>query len=86
MEEPDEEIEEDEGSLYQPSETPSEVDREEIDDDKDLLGSPLEECRFLALLPRELRDKVCPPRGPIGIRSMLWNMLTCLDLRIRTEI
>lgn len=71
MEESDEESEEDEGSLYSPSEFLSEVGREELGDDEDLLGPPPEDCRFLVLLPRELRDKVCSPYGPICIRAML---------------
>lgn len=71
MEDSDKESEDDKGSVYLPSETPSEVDGERLDEDKGLLGPPPEDCRFLVLLPRELRDKVCTPRGPIHIRAML---------------
>ena len=61
MEDYDEESEEDEGSLYAPSEATSElsIEEEEASRDADLVELPLvDPCNFLLLLPRELRDKV----------------------------
>ena len=60
MEDYDEESEEDEGSLYAPSEATSELSiEEEASRDADLVELPLvDPCNLLLLLPRELRDKV----------------------------
>lgn len=55
----DEESEEDEGSLYVPSEATSELDMEIVDEEEEslkLLRVP--PCTFLLRLPREIRDKV----------------------------
>lgn len=70
MEDYSEESEEDEGSLYVQSEATSDLGGEEFDEDKVLMELPPKDpCKFLVLLPRELRDKVCTPRGPICIRA-----------------
>lgn len=55
----DEESEEDEGSLYVPSEATSDLDMEIVDKEEEslkLLRVP--PCMFLLRLPREIRDKV----------------------------
>lgn len=60
MEDYDEESEKDEGSLYAPTEATSELGREEPEENKGLMEMPpIDPCKFLVLLPRELRDKVC---------------------------
>ena len=49
-------------------------------------ATPKDDCDFLELLPRELRDKVCTPRWTC-LHTCLCSegMLTCPDLRIRPE-
>ena len=70
MEDCGEDSEEDEGSLYAPTEATSEVGEEELVRDEDLMELPLENpCKFLVLLPRELRDKVCTLNAPFCIRA-----------------
>ena len=70
MEDYDEESAEDEGSIYAPTEATGELDEEDSFEDEDLMELPLEEpCKFLVLLPRELRDKVCTLTVPFHIRA-----------------
>ena len=87
MENSDEDSEEDEGSEYVPSETTSESDTGADGTLENLVGEPPQEpCKFLLLLPRELRDKV---------RGFSANVLDCvpcsdckltyLDLQIRPK-
>ena len=65
-----EESAENEGSLYAPTEATSELDEEASFKDEDLMELPLENpCKFLVLLPRELRDKVCTLTVPFRIRA-----------------
>lgn len=60
MEDNDEESEEEEGSLYAPTEATSELGEEEPNEYQDSVQLPIiKPCKFLARLPRELRDKVC---------------------------
>ena len=57
-----EEGKEHDGSVHVPSRIPSEVGGEVLDDDKELMeATSKDDCDFLELLPRELRDKVCTP-------------------------
>ena len=57
-----EESKEDHGSVHVPSKIPIEVRVKVLDDDKELMeATPKDDCDFLELLPRELRDKVCTP-------------------------
>ena len=63
VEDSDEDDERDEGSEYLPSETisetRSELDVEAVSTVEELVEStPVQTCKFLLLLPRELRDKV----------------------------
>ena len=59
MEDYDEGSEEDEGSLYAPSEATSELSMEEIIKNEKSVQLPSADCcNFLLKLPRELRDKV----------------------------
>ncbi len=70
MEDYSEESVEDEGSIYAPTEATGELDEEDFFKDEDLMEPPLEEpCKFLVLLPRELRDKVCTLTVPFHIRA-----------------
>ena len=51
---------EDMGSLYAPREATSELNTEPSNEDVESMESPSEDpCKFLTILPRELRDKVC---------------------------
>lgn len=87
MEDSDEESEEDDGSVYVPSGTPSEAGGEELDDNEDLMeATPKDDCDFLELLPRELRDRVRTRQWPfLHMCLCSEGMLTCLDLRIRPQ-
>lgn len=70
MEDCGEDSEEDEGSLYAPTEATSELSEEEPIKLEDLMELPLEDpCKLLVLLPRELRDKVCTLNAPFCIRA-----------------
>lgn len=52
--------EDDEGSLYAPTEITSDLGGEEPGKDDDSMELRHKNpCKFLSLLPRELRDKVC---------------------------
>lgn len=54
-----EEGEEDKGSLYVPSEAPSELDMETVNKEGESPKHPrVRDCTFLFKLPREIRDKV----------------------------
>ena len=56
----DEGSEEDEGSLYAPTEIIGELSIEEPYWDENLIQLPHPDpCQFLLVLPREVRDKVC---------------------------
>lgn len=82
MEDYDEESEEDEGSLYAPSEATSELsieEEEEASRDVDLVELPLvDPCNFLLLLPRELRDKV----GVLSAAPVVRALALTICLRI----
>lgn len=81
MEDYDEESEEDEGSLYAPSEVTSElsIEEEEASRDADLVELPLvDPCNFLLLLPRELRDKVCVLSAATIVRALA--LMICLRI------
>lgn len=83
MEDYDEESEEDEGSLYAPSEATSELsieeEEEEASRDADLVELPLvDPCNFLLLLPRELRDKV----GVLSAAPIVRALALTICLRI----
>ena len=68
----DEESEEDEGSLYVPSDVESDLDMEEPNEYEKLMElPPLNYCKFLLLLPREIRDKVCVLSTTICVRPTL---------------
>ena len=72
-----EESEEDEGSLYAPSETTSELSIEEVSRDADLIELPrVDPCKFLLLLPRELRDKVGVLSAATFVRA--YALMICL--------
>ena len=88
MKDYDEESEEDEGSLYVPSEATSELNTEVVNTYEALVKpSPLHPCMFLLLLPREIRDKVRVLRVTFyGRTHALTICFTYLDLRIRPEI
>lgn len=59
-EEDDEESEEYDVSLYAPTKATTELSEEESNEDEDSEEMPkVDPCKFLLLLPRELRDKVC---------------------------
>lgn len=79
MEDYDEESEEDEGSLYAPSEATSElsIEEDEASRDADLVVLPLvDPCNFLLLLPRELRDKVRVLSAATIVRALA--LMICL--------
>ena len=81
MEDYDEESEEDEGSLYAPSEATSELSMEEEEPsrDADLVELPLvDPCNFLLLLPRELRDKVRVLSAATIVRALA--LMICLRI------
>ena len=82
MEDYDEESEEDEGSLYAPSEATSELsieEEEETSRDADLVELPLvDPCNFLLLLPRELRDKVRVLSAATIVRAL--SLMICLRI------
>lgn len=81
MEDYDEESEEDEGSLYAPSEATSElsIEEEEASRDADLVELPLvDPCNFLLLLPRELRDKVRVLSAATIVRALA--LMICLRI------
>lgn len=81
MEDYDEESEEDEGSLYAPSEATSElsIEEEEASRDADLVELPLvDPCNFLLLLPRELRDKVRVLSAAAIVRALA--LMICLRI------
>ena len=68
----DEDSEEDEGSLYVPSVVESDLDMEEPNKYEKSVELPRpNSCKFLLLLPREIRDKVCVLSTAICVRSML---------------
>ena len=75
MEDYDDESGEDQGSLYAPTEATSELgytSGEELNKDTALIGPSLRDpCKFLLLLPRELRDKVRAIVASICIRVYL---------------
>lgn len=88
-----EDDERDEGSEYQPSEntsqTRSELDMEAVSTVEDLVESiPEQTCKFLLLLPRELRDKVrvfsanvlkCVHGLTAGLRVQIYALVLRLD-------
>lgn len=81
MEDYSEKSEEDEGSLYAPTEATSEVSEKNPDEDEDSVEvSTIEPCNFLDLLPRELRDKVCALRVIICVR--IHALTTCFHIQI----
>lgn len=64
MEDRGEESEEDEGSLYAPTEATSELggelgEDEPKEDEHSVELPPIDSCKFLVSFPRELRDKGC---------------------------
>ena len=60
MEDSNQESDEDEGSLYAPTEATSELGEENSNEyEGTMKPPPMDPCMFLVLLPRELRDKVC---------------------------
>ena len=60
MEDDYQESQEDEGSLYVPTEATSDLGDDGLVGNEDPTELPLiDPCNFLMLLPRELRDKVC---------------------------
>ena len=66
MEEGGQESDKDEVSMYAPSEGISELGEEEPDASEDLTELATEyPCKFLVLLLRELRDKVCSVYVPL---------------------
>lgn len=70
MDDYDEESKEDEGSLYAPTEATSELGGERPYKDDDFMElSLVDPCKFLMLLPRELRDKVCALSASIRVRA-----------------
>lgn len=81
MEDYDEESEEDEGSLYAPSEATSElsIEDEEASRDAELVELPIvDPCNFLLLLPRELRDKVRVLSAATIVRALA--LMICLRI------
>lgn len=85
MEDYDEESEKDEGSLYAPTEATSELGREEPEENKGLMEMPpIDPCKFLVLLPRELRDKiygfVLKLDTPISDHKLKFKCMSCPSL------
>lgn len=82
MEDDDEESEEEEGSLYAPTEATSELGEEEPNEYQDSVQLPIiKPCKFLARLPRELRDKiygyVLKLDTPIADHKLKFKCLSC---------
>ncbi|CAD6578485.1 MAG: hypothetical protein ASARMPRED_008733 [Alectoria sarmentosa] len=87
MEDYSEKSEEDEGSLYAPTEATSEVSEENPDEDEDSIEvSTIEPCNFLELLPRELRDKiygyVLKLDTPLSDHGHKFKCMSCSNLTV----
>ncbi len=77
----DEESEEDEGSLYAPTEATSELGVQEANEvEESMQLSHPDPCAFLLLLPRELRDKVCGFNATISVRANVQTICSRIQI------